>query len=280
VILKYFQKKRKLILKLTLVDLLALAYLLLIPFFHFLFYSIVIGSIAVYVAYGLIYFSLRLLIGDLKTVELVNLLTEVLIMVYCFQLLIAIAQHVNLMPSYYPMFGATGMFFNPGPFAIFTSALIAFVYVLWFNKLLQKQYGWLVFYTLILSLGVYFVALSLSRSAWIGLFVSTSLSSIVILFVHYEAFFRKYKIQIRASALICILVLIPISLFLYEMKEGSADGRRLVWKSTGLMISDSWDTGVGIGNFAPEYIHYQAAYLSKESDNLERYGQLAGDSRY
>lgn len=280
IILKYFQKKRKLILKLTLVDLLALAYLLLIPFFHFLFHSLVVGSIAVHVAYGFIYFSLRLLIRDLKVVELVNSLIEILVIVYCFQLLIAIAQHANLMPSYYPMFGATGMFFNPGPFAIFTSSLIAFVYVLWFNKLVEKQYAWLMFYTLIIGIGVYFVALSLSRSAWIGLFVSTSLSSVVLLFVHYEAFFRKYKIQIRASALICILVLIPISLFLYEMKEDSANGRVLVWKSTGLMINDSWDTGVGIGNFAPKYIHYQAAYLNKSSDNLERYGQLAGDSRY
>lgn len=280
VLLKYFHKKRKLILRLTLVDLLVLAYLILIPFFHFLFHSVVIGSIAVHVAYGFIYFSLRLLISDLKTVELVNSLAEILVIVFCFQLLIAIAQHGNLMPSYYPMFGATGMFFNPGPFAVFTSALIAFVYVLWFNKLLQKQYGWLVFYTLILSLGVYFVALSLSRSAWIGLFVSTSLSSVVLLFVHYGAFFRKYKIQIGASALICILVLIPISLFLYEMKEDSANGRALVWKSTGLMLNDSWDTGVGIGNFAPKYIHYQAAYLNRSNDNLKRYGQLAGDSRY
>src|SRR5690554_5289293 len=222
VILKYLQKKRKFTLRLNLVDLLVLGYLVLFPFLHLLFQSVSIGNIAVHVSYGLIYFSLRLLISDLKTVDLVNSLVEILVIVYCFQLLIAIAQHGNLMPSYYPMFGATGMFFNPGPFAIFTSALIAFVYVLWYIKLLQKQYGWMVFYTLIVGIGVYFVALSLSRSAWIGLFVSTSLSSIVILFVHYEAFFRKYKIQIRASALICILVLIPISLFLYEMKEGSA----------------------------------------------------------
>lgn len=262
-------------------DLLVIGYLILIPLFHLLFFkSTDLANIAVQVAYGLAYFSLRILIADLKPIQLINAFAEVLGTVLCFQLLIAIAQHANLMPSYYPMFGATGMFFNPGPFAIFTSILIAFVYVLWFIKLLQKEYGWLVFYTLIIGIGVCFVALSLSRSAWIGLFVSTSLSSVVLLFVHYEAFFRKYKIQIRASALICILVLIPISLFLYEMKEDSANGRVLVWKSTGLMINDSWDTGVGIGNFAPKYIHYQAAYLNKSSDNLESYGQLAGDSRY
>lgn len=279
-VLAYFRKKQKITSKLNIGDLLVLSYLILIPLFQFLFQWSGLGNIAVHSAYGFAYFSLRVLISDLKPVELVNALAELLVTVFCFQLLIAIAQHGNLMPSYYPLFGATGMFFNPGPFAIFTSALIAFVFVLWFIKLLQKQYGWLVFYTLILGLGIYFVALSLSRSAWIGLFIGMLFSSLIILFVHKEAFFRRYKIPVRISALIFFLALIPIGLFLYKMKADSANGRGLVWRSTGLMISDLWDRGVGIGNFAPQYIHYQAAYLSKSNDNLEKYGQLAGDSRY
>ncbi len=267
--------------KLTVVDLLVVAYLILIPFFHLLFFKFVnISALVVQGAYGLSYFSLRILTSDLKPIELVNALTEIIVIIVCFQLLVAIAQHIGFMPSYYPIFGATGMFFNPGPFAIFTSALIAFVYILWIIKLLKRQYGWLAFYTLILGVGVYFVVLSLSRSAWIGLFVGIFLSSLIILFINNEAFFRRNKIFIRVCVSILFLALIPISLFLYEMKADSANGRALVWKATGLMINDSWNKGVGIGNFAPEYVHYQAAYFNQSEKNIERYGQLAGDSRY
>lgn len=250
-------------------------------FFHLLFFkSVGLGNIAVHVAYGFVYFSLRVLVIDLKPVDLANALAEVLVTVFCLQLLIAIAQYSNFMPSYHIAFEVTGMFFNPGPFAIYTSSLIAFVSVLWLIKLLQKQYDWLVFYTLILNIGVYFVALSLSRSAWMGLFVSVFISSLAILIVNYEAFFRRNKILVWLCALVFILVLFPVGIFLYDMKVDSANGRGLIWNATGLMISDSWDRGVGIGNFAAEYIHYQASYFNQSDDNHEKYGQLAGDSRY
>src|SRR5690606_18195075 len=56
-------------------------------------------------------------------------------------------------------------------------------------------------------------------------------------------------------ASVFILVLIPVGTFLYDMKENSANGRGLIWNAIGLMISDSLDRGVDIGNFTPEYIH-------------------------
>lgn len=276
-----FRKKHRFLLKFKIIDLLIIGCLILIPHFHFLFFkSTDLGNIAVQGAYGLAYFSLRILIADLKPIQLINAFAEVLITVFCFQLLIAIAQHSNFIPSFYPIFRATGMFFNPGPFAIFTSALIAFIYVLWLIKLLQKQYGWMVIYTLIIGIGVYFVALSLSRSAWIGLSISILLSSLVILFVNYDSFFKRNKILIGICTVILIFIVIPLGRVIYDMKVDSANGRELVWKATGLMIGDSWNKGIGIGNFAPKYIHYQAAYFNQSEANIEKYGQLAGDSRY
>lgn len=265
---------------LKVVDLLVIGYLIIVPLFHLIFLSVGLEAVVTNIIYGIAYFSMRVLTEGLQPVEMVNALAEIIVIIFCFQLLIAAAQHTGFIPSYYPFLGVTGMFFNPGPFAIFTSTLIAFVYVLWIIKLLKKEYGWLSFYTLILGIGVYFVALTLSRSAWVGLFASALFSSVVIPFLNSKHFLRKNMIFVKFCASVLFLCLIPIGLFLYQMKSESADGRGLVWSATGLMINDSWGKGVGIGNFAPKYVHYQAAFFNKSKKNIEKYGQLAGDSRY
>ena len=65
-VLACFQKKN-ISMKLTVVDLLVVAYLILIPFFHLLFFKFVnISALVVQGAYGLSYFSLRILTSDLK----------------------------------------------------------------------------------------------------------------------------------------------------------------------------------------------------------------------
>lgn len=45
------------------------------------------------------------------------------------------------------------------------------------------------------------------------------------------------------------------------------------------MIKDKWLLGVGLGNFAPQYINYQAAYFNN-LDNSIPSALLAGDNRY
>jgi hypothetical protein len=88
VALIYFQKKPKYRLGMNICDWLVVGYLLLIPLFQLLFQWSSLGNIVTHIAYGFAYFSFRILISGIKPVELVNSLAEILVIVFCFQILI------------------------------------------------------------------------------------------------------------------------------------------------------------------------------------------------
>lgn len=276
-----YKRKAKLALQLHIFDLLTFGFLVLLPLSHFFIIQRISPSAVVsHISFGVLYFSIRVLASDMKIAELAYVFTEMLVIFLCFNLLIASAQYFRVISSYHPILGATGMFFNPGPFAIYMSASISFVFVIGLIRLLQKLYGWAIFYIFLLGLGLFFIALSLSRSAWIGLGLALFSSSIAVLFVYKETWFRRNWPTIRNYSAIALLLVIPAGSAIYEMKIDSAIGRELIWKSTALMIKDFWCVGVGMGNFASEYIHYQGAFLNMSPDNLESYGRLAGDPRF
>ncbi|WP_257669233.1 O-antigen ligase family protein [Parapedobacter tibetensis] len=267
--------------RLGLLDFLVLAYLLILPVVHLLAFKFIsFPAILVQTAYGMAYLTIRTMAAALRPAVLVNAVAECVTLVLCFHLATALAQHIGIMPSYYPMFGATGMFFNPGPFAIFTVALMACVLVACGVNLMDKQYAIALFQLVLFVVGCYFVALSLSRSAWIGLLGGSIVPLTAYLAVRFQCRLYMYRKWLYAGGAIVLLLLIPLGYWLYGLKKGSADGRLLVWRTTGGMVGDYWYSGVGVGNFAPNYIHYQAAYLRSSAPASEEFGRLAGDSRY
>jgi O-antigen ligase len=262
----------------TRLDLFILGYLFLLPLLHGIFgLSLQHEWLLVQGALGISYLGLRVLCLGLNAKSILEVLVETLTLILCFQLLLALGQHLSLLPSYFPGFGPTGMFFNPGPFAIFTASILAFTAINAVDQFCKKDYIRATFYFALLGLGVYFLILSTSRSAWIGIAAGISIPLLIQAAFRYPAAFRRWRIP---AAILFLLVLIPACWWLYNFKSGSADGRMLVWTSVIGMIQENGLTGVGIGNFAASYVHAQAQYLKASPLHVETYGQLAGDSRY
>jgi len=53
---------------------------------------------------------------------------------------------------------------------------------------------------------------------------------------------------------------------MYKFKQGSADGRLLIWKVSAGMIKDKPIFGHGAGKFAADYMNYHAAYFKPNPD--------------
>lgn len=81
--------------------------------------------------------------------------------------------------SYYPELGSTGLFFNPGPHAIYLAISTPWVVVYTIKKFAVKQYVQGLFGVILLGLGTFLIAILMSRSAWIGLFNRITLPLIV-----------------------------------------------------------------------------------------------------
>lgn len=261
------------------IDVVVIAFLILLPLVCLVIRGTNANKTAIItqVAYGFSYTALRVLF-NIRAVVLANMIMELMIILLCFQLAIALAQHFSLIPSYYPRFGATGMFFNPGPFAIFTAALLVVVGVLFQQRLINNDYLKATFYGLLIATAVYFVICSLSRSAWLGALTGLFIGSTWILF-------SRFKIKVTSSAsrfglFVILLTFIPFCDWLYQLKGDSATGRILTWKVTQLMLNDHWFAGVGTGSFAANYVHYQGDFFSQSLKNIRSYGNIAGDNRY
>ena len=266
--------------KLTTLDLLVLVFLLVIPVVQYVFSSdMMFASIVQQVAYSIIYVSLRILFANLAKPIIAAATAEAVGIIFFFHIAIAFAQHAGIMPVYYSGAGATGMFFNPGPFGIYTSALVLFSYVLLRINLRAKRTGYAIAQGITVVLGTWFVFSSLSRSAWLGLVIGVILLSLWIAIQDGSFLAIRKKRWFHLFGIASLVMIFFAGRKTYTFKQESADGRLLTWNSSAMLIQNHWLSGVGIGNFAPNYIHYQAAYFNKHG-NENQLAQLAGDSRY
>ena len=264
----------------SILDLLVIALLLLSPMVQYGFSNAVTFPFALQqLAYGIVYFSVRISFSNLPMPMSVNAVSECIGVVVILHFTLAIAQHTGLMPVHYFGAKATGMFFNPGPFGIYTAALVLFSYVLLRINLRSKRWGYVIIQSVASVLGTWLVLTSLSRSAWLGLVVGLILIS--LWFAIQDGSFASIhkKRWFRFTTLASLVVMAFAGWKTYTFKQDSANGRLLIWNTSALMIQDNWMTGVGVGNFAPQYIHYQAAYFDRNG-NDNQLAQLAGDSRY
>jgi tetratricopeptide (TPR) repeat protein len=266
--------------RLTILDLLVLFFLLIIPVAQYVLVNdVMFAPIVQQIAYSIVYVSLRILFANLAKPVVATAAAESIGIITFFHIAIAFAQHAGVMPVYYSGAGATGMFFNPGPFGIYTSALVLFSYVLLRINLRTKRRGNAIGQGITIILGSWLVFSSLSRSAWLGLVIGVILLSLWIAVQDgsFVAIQKKRWFSLIGIGLLVIMVFAGWKA--YTFKQKSADGRLLTWNSSTMLIQDHWLNGVGISNFAPNYIHYQAAYFKKHG-NENQLAQLAGDSRY
>lgn len=154
-------------------------------------------------------------------------------------------------------FGICGGFFNPGPYA----GYLASVFPVLLGCYLRKNKAFLMGGMAVLLLAL---AAALSRAAWLAVVVST----LFLLSCKYDIrdmFKRVFdsKLKVRVSVVVAVVLLVVAGYFLYSFKQGSADGRLLVWKITLRMVADNPVSGVGPDRFVARYMDYQEAYFQQ-----------------
>ncbi|BDD10505.1 hypothetical protein FUAX_29370 [Fulvitalea axinellae] len=200
-------------------------------------------------------------------------------------------------PSNHTGFRLTGSFFNPGPYAGFLAGAWAVTFAIYlyrksFVRLLLGRYSqfqgphyrffefsmeYIPFFSILLMGSV--VLLSRSRAAILAVVLC---GGALALYRHRGRLQRRFQSTTpwRRVALAGALALILVGGLwgAYCFKQGSADGRWLIWKVTTHMVADAPLFGRGFDRFRARYMDYQADYFQGKEDVLEAY--LADNVRY
>lgn len=223
----------------------------------------------------ILWFAVRVLLKNMAVSR--NILFGGIVTIGCMIAVWGLLQLYGIQPSNHRLFAITGPFYNPGPY----SGYLAMIFPISLSCLLQSsgktRYLWLLGFALMLCI----LPAGMSRSAWLAL----SLSSIWVLSVHLK-WITKAKRYIQThhykTILYCILttiIIISSSIFLYQMKPDSANGRLFMWKITCKVIADKPLAGYGPGAFSHAYGEKQSAYFAS-GDYTEQEERVAGAPEY
>lgn len=188
-----------------------------------------------------------------------KLFLKVLFWIGIIEVFIGIWQIISYVPDpLYPIKTPfMGTFGTPNGLGIFlVLSLLSGIYLIYSN---QRNYVyWLG--SIVLFTGIF---LSESRGSILAL-LSTFTFTLVITSYHKKKLSYRKWIVVSGISMIAIA-----SLFLYRIDVESTSGRWMIWEITGLMIQDKPLFGVGQGNYAVEYLNYQATYFedSTHSEN-------------
>ncbi|MEC3881795.1 O-antigen ligase family protein [Parapedobacter sp. 10938] len=276
----YLLANKRVTLDLNIIDLLVISFLLILPLGQYFIFEETESSFLVQqISYLVIYLSLRLLFDNLRLPILASAVAESLGLIVFFHLVLAIAQYTDFLPVHYRGAKVTGLFFNPGPFGIYSSVLSVLLYTFFVVNLMAKRYLYSIIQGVAFIVAAWIVIITDSRSAWVGGVIGLFLVSVwLALKLGYFGKIRKVGWFKWACAIILVIGLFG-AWKAYLFKKDSADGRLLIWSSTLSMIGDHCYTGVGGGNFAPQYLNYQSSYF-KKNGLQNRFEKLAGDTRY
>jgi len=162
----------------------------------------------------------------------------------------------------------TGIFNNTGLFGGFAAmGLVVCSGMLFFTDSGKWYLKYIVLVALSIPLAVQVYA-SGSRASWLAVLGA-------ILFLLYRQI-PKWKLQpnrrlLRYLLALCLLVLfIPFSKYLYDLKKDSADGRILIGKVSMEMVKEAPVFGCGIAGFRAEYMNRQANYFHANPDSPYR----------
>ncbi len=179
------------------------------------------------------------------------------------------------------MFGSnfimTGGFLNQGVFANYIATLLPFPIALILIKQ-QKIIRILSFIIFLISLTV--LILTTSRTAWIsGL---TSLIYLIFYGFNIKSLIVKTLQTTLKKTIVASLVIIFIctgSIFLYNFKKDSANGRLFTWKICLSAIKEKPLFGHGINSFHAAYNSHQINYFKENTEDIKN-GMLANEAKY
>ena len=241
--------------------------------------------------------------------SIIKLILVIYLTIVSLQAVIGLLQVYGLMYSHHSLFNITGSFHNPGPFAGYILSGVPMALGLYLttknkqNEIIKQELDeptskltiktWkanvshhiralnkrvLLNYFSQFVLVVLLIALSAthSRAAWLG----AATSSLYILWLFKAELknpFKRQLVLLRINALqkktlaVSVSLIIIFTLFgLYKFKQGSADGRLLMWQVSWEMIKDKPLLGWGAGGFEASYGDYQAEWFRSGKGTAEQ----------
>ena len=180
------------------------------------------------------------------------------------QLVALLLQARGTVSSYNSFFPLTGINENPNVTAIL---LVMVVPLLW-ERVKGKKLR--ILHGILLAVTLLFVVLLKCRTAYVGLAVMVLVE--VVSLEKVQGWWRQRTALQRTGMVSGLVLVLLLSGFgLYQMKQDSADGRRLVWKVSAEMVkAHPW--GIGTGMFEHDYNLQQGAYFaSGEATDAERW---------
>ncbi|PKQ66515.1 hypothetical protein BZG01_10845 [Labilibaculum manganireducens] len=238
-----------------------------------------------------------LLLGMRRIFSWVENVIQTIFVVYLLVILVAglqgLLQLYGIISSNHSLFLVTGSFHNPGPFSGFIMSGFPIALGLYLSNRSTKHY-WeiqiihisrfeyelpfqvripnksaLLCYFSQLVLGLLFLVLPVARSraSWLGVvigslyvlrFFRNDFSTLEKLVVFYNNATKWWRLNFIAIS-VCVLCLGFLGI--YKLKQGSADGRMLIWQVSWEMIKDKPLLGWGAGGFEAKYGNYQAEWF-------------------
>jgi O-antigen polymerase len=187
----------------------------------------------------------------------IHIVLRAIVLIASLEAIVCLLQSVKLLASLNQYFDVTGTMGNPNVTAMFLAmALCAAPFAINTSGPIVKKIILLAGFVILVAL-----VLLKCRTAWIGL-ISGALA-----YFYYSGVFKSFCEQNRrraGSILVSIfigLLLLTVTIHMYQAKKASADGRKLIWKIAALMIKDRPVFGTGFGDFEKHYNLYQADYF-------------------
>jgi hypothetical protein len=159
------------------------------------------------------------------------------------------------------MYPVTGSFYNPGPYGCYLALTVPLAVWVMFG-IEKRGYGSnkrILMAVKILALiallcDAVLMPVTMSRTAWVAAVIGTGVA-----FYKDLICFVKSRHLISTAGIIAIVI---AGVWSYKIKEGSADGRFLLWKIAAMAIDAKPFTGVGWERVAGSYGIAQEAYFA------------------
>lgn len=179
----------------------------------------------------------------------------------CYEACWGASQLLGYSNSRHYLYSITGNFLNPGPYSAYLmiGVLVGLVAL---KEVPSKTFIWKHLLVAAIVVMAMILPATLSRSAYVGL-------SVVALIIYRDKYW-KYRYLVWGGLLL-------IGVFFYFMKQGSADGRLIIAKSTlTTWVHSPW-LGVGVGGFLQAF----AEGMSQLTANgLEQFSAGVPDGAY
>lgn len=177
---------------------------------------------------------------------------------------ICLFQYAGWLNSNNSFFKVTGSWGNPNVTAMFLTMAVPAIWVLFQQKNYHKKIA-----IAVSALMVTAIILLACRTAFIGIVVALTL----LFNFQYSIVKRlknKYSVfKLLLFSVVTVVVIASCAVYLYQVKQASADGRKLIWKISADMLAQKPFTGYGYGMFEHDYNLAQANYFESNAGTKE-----------